>query len=170
MREDVVLRPGGPADLPALTDIYNHYVIETPITFDIEPFSVEGRRPWLEQFTDDGPHRLLVAEAPTGHLLGYASSHAFRYKPAYDTSIETTVYLAPSATGRGFGTRLYAALFEALRGQDLHRAYAGVAQPNPASMGLHEKLGFKQVALYHEVGRKFGRYWDVAWLERTLGD
>ncbi len=174
MEDDVVLRPGGPADLAALTDLYNHYVVETPFTFDTRPFATEERRAWLEQFSESGPHRLIVAERPAGvgqagQLLGFVSSHAFRVKAAYDTSIETTIYLDPTAVGRGVGTRLYAALFEALRGEDLHRAYAGIAQPNPASTALHEKLGFTQVALYHEVGRKFDRYWDVAWFERHLG-
>jgi len=67
------------------------------------------------------------------------------------------------------GTRLYAALFESLREQDIHRAFAGIALPNPASVALHERFGFKRVALFTEQGRKFDRYWDVAWYEKALG-
>jgi phosphinothricin acetyltransferase len=82
--------------------------------------------------------------------------------------VEVTVYLAPHAGGRGIGTLLYTALFEALAEEDVHRAYAGVAQPNEASTRLHERFGFRHVGTYREVGRKFGRYWDVAWYEKDL--
>lgn len=101
-------------------------------------------------------------------ILGYATSSAFRPKPAYATSVEVTVYLAPHARGRGVGTLLYKALFEALADEDVHRAYAGIAQPNEASARLHERFGFRHVGTYREVGRKFGRYWDVAWFEKEL--
>lgn len=90
-------------------------------------------------------------------------------KQAYDSSVETSVYCAPGATGRGIGRGLYSALFGALSGEDVHRAYAGIALPNPASIALHERFGFVQVAYFSEQGRKLGRYWDVAWFEKALG-
>jgi phosphinothricin acetyltransferase len=161
------IRPGGAADLPQLVEIYNYYVRETPITFDVEPFSVEDRRPWLEQFARQGCHRLYVAVVGS-RVLGYAGSHRFRAKPAYDTSVETTVYCAPDARGQGIGHRLYSELFAALAGEDLNRAYAGVTLPNAASVALHEAYGFRHLATYSEVGRKFARYWDVAWFEKPL--
>jgi phosphinothricin acetyltransferase len=164
---DVELRPAQPSDLPALTAIYNHYVSETPITFDVEPYHVEGRRPWLEGFAPEGPHRLFVAERGED-LLGYAGSMGFRPKVAYATSVETTVYLRPESAGHGIGAALYGRLFEALQGEDLHRAYAGITLPNPASIRLHERFGFRPVGVFHEVGRKLGRYWDVAWDEKSL--
>ncbi|MER6351291.1 N-acetyltransferase family protein [Streptomyces sp. NPDC001634] len=168
-RTEAQVRPGVEDDLEALTDIYNHYVRETPITFDTAVFTPEERRPWLLSHPEDGPHRLMVAVAPgSQEILGYATSSAFRPKPAYTTSVEVTIYLAPHATGRGVGTLLYKALFEALAGEDLHRAYAGIAQPNEASARLHEHFGFRHVGTYREVGRKFGRYWDVAWYEKEL--
>jgi phosphinothricin acetyltransferase len=172
---EVQVRPGREADLEALTELYNHYVRETPITFDLEPFTPEQRRPWLLSHPEDGPHRLLVASegAPGGggggRVLGYATSSPFRPKAAYATSVEVTVYCAPAAVGRGVGTLLYAALFEALADEDVHRAYAGIAQPNEASGRLHARFGFRPVGVYGEVGRKFGRYWDVAWFEKVLG-
>lgn len=169
-RTEVQVRPGAEADLEALTDIYNHYVRETAITFDTAVFLPEERRPWLLSHPEDGPHRLLVAqERDSGMILGYVTSSPFRVKPAYATSVEVSVYCAPGAAGRGVGTLLYKALFEALEGEDLHRAYAGIAQPNEASGRLHERFGFRHVGTYREVGRKFGRYWDVAWYERPLG-
>ncbi|WP_431994759.1 N-acetyltransferase family protein [Streptomyces griseoflavus] len=165
----VQVRPGEEGDLTALTDLYNHYVRETAVTFDTSPFTPDGRRPWLLSHPVDGPYRLLVAtDAGAGGILGYATSGPFRPKPAYATSVETTVYVAPGAGRRGIGTLLYTALFEALKGEDLHRAYAGIAQPNDASTRLHECFGFRHVGTYREVGRKFGRWWDVAWYEKEL--
>ncbi|MFD3308915.1 GNAT family N-acetyltransferase [Streptomyces sp. NPDC058694] len=168
-RTEVQVRPGVESDLDALTDIYNHYVRETPITFDTATFTPVERRPWLLSHPEDGPHRLMVATAgDSQQILGYATSSAFRPKPAYETSVEVTIYLAPDAGGRGVGTLLYKALFAALTNEDLHRAYAGIAQPNEASVRLHERFGFRHVGTYREVGRKFGRYWDVAWYEKEL--
>ncbi|WP_369170026.1 N-acetyltransferase family protein [Streptomyces sp. R28] len=172
-RTEVQVRPGVESDLEALTDLYNHYVRETPITFDTAVFTPEERRPWLLSHPEDGPHRLMVAveSGPAGNsqrILGYATSSIFRAKPAYETSVEVTIYLAPDAGRRGVGSLLYEALFEALADEDLHRAYAGIALPNEASVRLHERFGFRHVGTYREVGRKFGRYWDVAWYEKEL--
>ncbi|EFL40856.1 MULTISPECIES: GNAT family N-acetyltransferase [Streptomyces] len=167
--EEVQVRPGEEGDLRALTDLYNHYVRETAITFDTATFTPEERLPWLLSHPVDGPYRLMVAtDTGSRRILGYATSSPFRPKPAYATSVETTVYVAPDAGRRGVGTLLYKTLFEALAGQDLHRAYAGVAQPNDASTRLHERFGFRHVGTYREVGRKFGRWWDVAWYEKEL--
>ncbi|MCZ1009419.1 GNAT family N-acetyltransferase [Streptomyces lydicus] len=220
---EVQVRAGTEADLPALTDLYNHYIRETCITFDLEPFTPDQRRPWLLSHPQDGPHRLLVAQeaidqtknphngpmgeagagaatpvprtgaaapltghpdspedpkgpegpearpGPEGALLGYATSSAFRPKAAYAPSVEVTVYCAPHAAGRGIGTLLYTSLFEALADEDVHRAYAGITQPNEASTRLHTRFGFRHIGTYTEVGRKFGRYWDVSWYQKDLG-
>src|SRR6267142_1207516 len=108
------IRSAVPGDLPALVELYNGYVATSTCTFDVEPFPVEARRPWLEQFAAQGRYRLLVADEE--RLVGYAGSLRFRDKRAYETSIETTVYVAPDQHGKGIATRLYSALFEALRG------------------------------------------------------
>jgi phosphinothricin acetyltransferase len=155
------------SDLERLTEIYNYYVINTPITFDLEPFSVAERCEWFRHYSAFGPHRLLLAETD-GLVVGYVTSSRFRPKAAYETSVETSIYFAPEATGRGMGTALYAALFAALAEEDLHRAYAGVTLPNPASLALHRKFGFRSIGVYREVGRKFGKYWDVEWFEKPL--
>jgi len=175
-RTEVQVRPGVEGDLKALTSLYNHYVRETPITFDTAVFSPEERRPWLLSHPEDGPYRLMVATETDSQdihgvpqaILGYATSSPYRPKAAYSTSVEVTVYVAPDAGRRGIGTLLYKALFEALADEDLHRAYGGIAQPNEASVRLHERFGFRHVGTYREVGRKFGRYWDVAWYEKDL--
>jgi phosphinothricin acetyltransferase len=164
---DILLRPAAPGDLPRITEIYNHYVINTPVTFDIAPYTPETRLPWFQQFALTGRHRLVVAEE-AGLVLGYAGTTRFRPKAAYDTTVETTIYCAPEATGKGIGSRLYTALFAAIENEDINRIVAGFTLPNAASRTLHERMGFKSVGIYSEVGRKFGRYWDVAWMERPL--
>jgi phosphinothricin acetyltransferase len=164
----VEVRPAKRQDLEAINDVYNHYVKETHITFDVEPMSLELRREWFSHYSGQGRHRLFVAVSGDD-VIGYASSSRFRPKPGYDTSVETSIYLAPDAVGRGAGKKLYEELFRSLDGEDVHRAYAGIALPNPPSIALHEHFGFKRVALYTEQGRKFGRYWDVAWYEKPLG-
>jgi phosphinothricin acetyltransferase len=165
----VTVRPGGEHDLDELNRIYNQYVRETHFTFDIEPMTIEERREWFTHYGSAGRHRLLVA-ASDKTVVGFACSSRFRPKPAYETSVETTIYLAPDAVGRGAGSKLYGELFQALEAEDVHRAYAGIALPNPASVALHERFGFKRVAHFTEQGRKFGRYWDVAWFEKPVGD
>jgi phosphinothricin acetyltransferase len=164
---DVNIRLPRADDLAALTDLYNYYVETTPITFDIGRFTPEQRRDWFDHYAPKGRHRLLVAESD-GRVVGYATSSPFRAKAAYDPSVETTIYLAPEQVGRGVGSRLYAALFESLAGEDVHRAYAGVTLPNEASLALHRRFGFRSLGVYQEVGRKFGRYWSVEWLEKAL--
>ena len=161
------VRPGRLDDLPALTDLYNHYVRDSAVTFDVDEFSVEARRAWFDHYAPTGPHRLLVA-VEHDEVVGYATCSPLRPKPAYATSVETTVYLRAGAAGRGLGTLVYRRLFGALAGEDLHRAFAGVALPNDASEALHRRLGFTEIGTYGEVGRKFGRYWDVRWFERPL--
>ena len=160
------VRPAVDTDLPALTDIYNHYVVHTPITFDVRPFQPEERRQWFAEHTG-GRQRLIVAEE-NGHLVGYASTSRFRPKPAYDTTVESSVYCRADVLGRGIGTLLYRRLFEAIAGEDIRQIVAGVALPNPASIALHERVGFRSVGVFSSVGRKFDRYWDVAWFERPL--
>ena len=163
------VRPATEADLRALTEIYNHYVATTHVTFDLHPFTVGQRRDWFGRYASTGSHRLLVA-ARGPEVAGYATSGRFRAKAAYDTSVETTIYLHPDAVGAGIGRQLYAALFEELAGEDVHRAYAGIALPNDASLALHRAFGFAPIGTFREVGRKFGRWWDVTWLERPVGD
>ncbi len=164
----VTVRQAEERDLVQLNNIYNRYVLETHFTFDIEPMTIEARREWFEHHGGTGRHR-VVGGLSDSSVVGYASSSRFRPKPAYETSVETSIYLAPDAVGRGIGTRLYEELFKLLQGEDVHRAYAGIALPNQASIALHERLGFKRVAHFTEQGRKFDRYWDVGWYEKQLG-
>lgn len=165
---NILLRDFHPTDIDALTELYNRYIAETTITFDLHPYTPPQRQAtWMSHYATTGRYRLLVAEGE-GRILGYATSSKFRTKAAYDTSVETSVYLDTQAQGKGIGSQLYSALFEALAEEDVHRAYAGITLPNEPSIAIHQKFGFEQVGLFREVGRKFGRYWDVAWFERKI--
>jgi phosphinothricin acetyltransferase len=160
------IRPGEAADLAQINDIYNHYVRTAACTFDIEEISMERRRDWFAKYSTTGRHRLLVADE--GGVIGYAISSPFMERRAYETSVSTSIYCAPDNTGKGVGSALYRVLFDAIAGEDIHRAYAGITQPNEASVALHTSFGFKQAAYFTEQGRKFDRYWDVAWFEKEL--
>src|SRR5271169_4484830 len=148
----VKIRPAVRDDLPRLTEIYNYYVINTPITFDLEPVTVESRARWFDEHAGTKRHRLFVAE-DAGLIVGWAGTGPFRDRAAYDTSVETTVYCARETTGRGIGAAMYRVLIDALK---------------DASVALHRKFGFIEVGVFTECGRKFGKYWDVVWMERSL--
>ena len=163
----IAIRTASQDDLAALTEIYNHYVIHTTITFDVDPFTVESRQAWFDAHITDPRHRLFAAEEG-GRVVGYASTSRFRQKAAYDTTVEASVYCRPSAVGRGIGGSLYQMLFESIAGQDINRIVAGVTLPNDSSIALHQRFGFRPVGTFSANGRKFGRYWDVAWFERPL--
>lgn len=163
----IQIRSANRADLPRLTEIYNYYVVNTPVTFDIEPYTVERRVAWFDQFANTGRYRLLVAEVD-GRIEGYAGTMRWRPKAAYDTTVETTVYSSPETVGKGIGRKLYAALFEAIASENVNRIVGGYTLPNPDSAKLHELFGFRNVGVFSEAGFKFGRYWDVQWTERPL--
>jgi phosphinothricin acetyltransferase len=154
-------------DIAPLLDIYNHYVATTHISFDVEPRTLEQRRAWFESFAETGRHQCFIADR-NGTAIGWASSGRFKDRAAYDTSVETSVYLAPGEGGKGLGRRLYETLFDALAKDDVHRCLGGIALPNEASVGVHLAMGFRHTGTYTEVGRKFGRFWDVAWYEKRM--
>lgn len=163
----ILIRRVEQADLPALLAIYNHYVETTAITFDLQPKTLQQRQAWLDSFAPSGRHQCFVA-AKDGEAIGWACSGKFREKAAYDTTVETSVYLKPGEEGQGLGRRLYTTLFEALAKEDVHIAIGCLTVPNEPSVVLHRKAGFVHVGNFHQVGRKFGRFWDVAWYEKTL--
>lgn len=155
-------------DLPDIVEIYNHYVLTSPSTFEIEPVRTEDRVSWFHEHAASGPHRLMVATDPSDRPIGWASSSSFRPRAAYRTTVESSVYLRSGETGRGLGRALYSELFAAICDEDVERIVAGICIPNPASVALHRRFGFREVGVFTRVGRKFDRYWDVAWFERPL--
>ena len=156
--------PMTPSHLGAVKDIYNHYIKHTHINFETNPYSDDYMLEWFQQFDHSGRYHAYIA-VENGQVLGFALSQKFRPKPAYSTSIEVTFYLTAAAAGKGLGKQLGHHLLENLKKQDINRAYAAIALPNEASIGLHKSLGFEQAALLSQVGRKFDRFYDVAYLE-----
>ena len=154
-------------DLGAMTAIYNHYVETSHATFDTTPFTVQDRRGWFDQF--DGKRWQCWIRETDGVVEGYSCTQPFKPKAAYETSVEVSIYLHPDYVGRGLAQSLYDHMLPTLAEHDLHRAYAIIALPNPASVALHEAFGFRVVGTLTEVGRKFDRYWDVMWMQRELG-
>ncbi len=167
MKGEASVRHGTEADLEAIDRLYNHFVVTSPVTFDLAPITPQERLSWYREIASEGPHQLFVAYGADS-FLGFAHSKRLRPKAAYATSVETTIYLEPEVTGRGIGALLYGTLLEALRREKLHRVYAGITLPNPASIALHEGLGFRPIGVYDEVGRKFDRWWSVRWFEKAL--
>ena len=163
----MIIRPASLADLPRITEIHNYYVQNTHITFDVRPFTSEQRVPWFNQHSNGGRHRILVAE-DGGQILGYTATGSFRSKEAYETTVEVSVACSPDSTRRGIGSQLYQELFSLLEKEDVHRVVAGIAQPNAASNALHGRFGFTEIGAFTEVGRKFGKYWDVMWMQKTM--
>jgi L-amino acid N-acyltransferase YncA len=160
-----LVRPATPADIPAIAQIYGCAVRDSVATFDVRdpPPSY-----WQERLSsiELGDHVVVVEDAAT--VLGYAYSTAFRPRPAYAHTRETSIYLAPEAVGHGLGRLAYAFLLTLLRADRMHCAVAVVAEPNPASIALHESLGFELVGILREVGRKFDRWIDTRWYQLHL--
>jgi L-amino acid N-acyltransferase YncA len=153
-------------DAAAIRAIYAPIVEKTATSFETEPPSVEeiaariGRTlpawPWLVDVRD-------------GAVRGYVYASQHRARAAYRWSVDVAVYLAEEARGQGVGKRLYQVLFELLRAQGYARAYAGITQPNAASVALHESMGFRLVGIYEKVGYKLGAWHDVGWWQLDLG-
>jgi phosphinothricin acetyltransferase len=165
---ELTLRPGRREDLEGILAIYNHYVSTTAATFDTVPVSAEDREVWLRDHSQGRRHRLFVAVGPGGDLQGWATTGPFRPRPGYATTVESSVYCHPARIGQGIGSRLYEALFASIAHEDVERIVAGVALPNPPSVSLHLRFGFRHVGTFTRIGRKLGQYWDVAWFERSL--
>ena len=163
----LTIRPASEADLPALREISNHYIEHSVTNFKTATLDAVGFDAWFGMFAESGPYRLLVAEEE-GQILGYAATIEFNSRAAYSTSAAVSIYLHPEKCRAGVGTKLYTELFKLLEDSGLHRLYAGITVPNDASIALHTKMGFREAARYTEVGRKFGRWLDVVWMERPF--
>ncbi len=157
---DPPIRRCTPADGAALARIYNHYIATTVVTFEEEPVSAEEMMRRIVEVT--ARHPWLVWEEH-GAVVGYAYASPWKGRAAYRHAVESAIYLDHARTGSGIGTRLYAALIAELRTQGVHAVVGGVSLPNPASVALHERLGFAPVGAFREIGFKFGRWVDVGY-------
>lgn len=153
-------------DAPRIATIYDHYVRETIITFEIDPVPVEVMGARIARVQDSGmPWLVIEADAV---VQGFAYAAPFRDRAAYAHTVETTVYLAHDAVGAGYGGTVYRALLERLTGTRLHTAVSVIALPNEASVALHERLGFTHAGTLADVGRKFDRWIDVGYWQLSL--
>jgi phosphinothricin acetyltransferase len=162
------MRPVTDADLPAIRDIYNHYVRSSTVTFDEVESTVDDWRSKAARIAAAGLP-FLVAETTDGELLGYALGQPWSAKSAYRFTIENSIYLAPSAAGRGVGWALLAVFLDRCREAGLRQVIAVIADRGAeASIALHRKAGFTDAGRLVEVGEKFGDRLGVLFLQRSL--
>ena len=154
-------------DARALIDIYNPQVLESTRTLDLVARTVDQQRKWIE--ARSGGLAVLVAEDPDDRdVIGFGSLSFYRDRPGYRTSVEDSVYVAPGHQGQGVGGALLAALVDAAQTRGFHAIFARIVGPQEASVALHERHGFELVGIEREVARKFGRWHDVALMQRLL--
>ncbi len=163
---DVVIRRAIEADVPDMNSIYNHYIVDSHVSFDVEAWSVDKRLHWFRSRVADG-YPVLVA-CDRDEVIGVSWAGHWQPKGAYRSSVETTVVLAPGSVGRGVGTLLYAALLDALRTEGFHRAYAIIALPNVPSIVLHQNFGYREIGVLDEAGFKDGTYRSTMLMELAL--
>lgn len=161
-----MIRSAIPADAEAIALIYNHYILNTIITFEEQPVAPEEiTRRLLAVTSAELPW--LVAET-SGRIVGYACASRWKERSAYRYSVESTIYLDPGFRGAGFGSQLYETLLADLRREKVHAVIGGIALPNDASIRLHEKFGFRHIAEFKEIGFKFGQWVDVGYWQLIL--
>jgi phosphinothricin acetyltransferase len=159
------IRAGTEADASAMLAIYRPYVENSVISFEQEVPSIGEYTQRVRKYIQ--AWACVVAEAD-GQIVGYAYGSAHRERAAYQWSVETTIYVAQGAQRVGIGRRLYKALLPKLRDKGYCNAYAGVALPNPGSVGVHLAVGFQPIGTFPRVGYKFGQWRDVAWFYLAL--
>ena len=156
------IRKANLEDAAQIADVYNYYVQNTHHTFETDPLSAEEMQRRIEEVTDNFP--FLVSE-DEGVIVGYAYATQFKLRQAYEYAAEVSIYVKNAAKKKGIGSLLYLQLFDELRESDVHAIIAGISLPNDASIRFHERLGFKKVAHFREVGYKLGRWIDVGYWE-----
>ena len=165
---ECIVREALESDALRINAIANWYIENTAVNFDTETWSLKRRLEWLKTFNQpDSSYKLLVCESE-GQVIGFTCNTRFRPKSAYASSTETTVYIANEVLSEGRGGVLYRALFNLISTLQFHRAIAVITLPNPASIALHERMGFSLAATFDEIGRKFGKYHSVAMYQKNL--
>ncbi|MEM0968922.1 MAG: arsinothricin resistance N-acetyltransferase ArsN1 family B [Verrucomicrobiota bacterium] len=160
-----MIRDAHPEDADAIRAIYNPFIQNSVITFEEEPISERDMRERIRTVTADLPWLVWEEE---GRILGYAYASRWQGRCAYRYTVESSIYLSSDSVGKGLGRTLYTELLQRLTEESLHSVIAGIALPNPASIALHEKLGFVKAGQFREVGRKFDRWIDVGYWELLL--
>ena len=153
------------ADASIICDIYNHYVTNSSVTFEVDTVSITEMQMRIGAASDQHPWFVYEDD---GEIMGYAYASTWKSRCAYRFSVETTVYVPLEQQGKGIGSSLYKQLIDALSNTNCHSLIAGVALPNEASIALHEKLGFEKIGHFKEVGWKFDHWIDVGYWELLL--
>jgi L-amino acid N-acyltransferase YncA len=154
-----------PEDAAGICDIYNYFVQHTTITFEEQPLAPEQMRRRIVEIAPILPWLIWVEEE---RLQGFCYADKWKGRCAYRYSVESTIYVHPASSRRGIGTQLYGALLGHLRQKGMHVVIGGIALPNQASIALHEKLGFRNVARFEQVGWKFDKWIDVGYWQLFL--
>lgn len=163
----VNIRLASAHDAPAIAAIYGPFCEATAVSFEVTAPSPEEIAHRIAIVTPQYPWLVLERD---GTIAGYAYATKHRERAAYQWAVDTAVYVETGARRLGIGRALYHALFHLLRAQDYFKAYAGITVPNPASVALHERVGFTPVGVYRGVGFKLGEWHDIAWFQRALQD
>lgn len=162
------IREAVPEDLPDIREIYNYYVTNSTVTFDDKPMTLRAWRTKYDHIRKAGMP-FLVAESPSGQILGYTLVSPWSAKAGYRYTVENSVYLGPAATGKGLGRPLLSALIDKCREAGIREIIAVIAdQGAEASIALHEKLGFKEVGRMGRVGFKFDRWLGTVTMQKSL--
>ena len=171
---DPIIRPVTVDDAPALREIYAYYVENTGVTFEYEPPNCEE---FARRITATLPKYPYLCVERDGEILGFSFAHAFRDRPAYDYSVETTIYIRHDVRGEGFGRMIYSALEDILKAMGITNLYAcvGYAETEDeyltnASPRFHERMGYRTVGKFFNCGHKFGRWYSMIWMEKIIGD
>ena len=160
------LRLATPSDLPAINDIYNHYVLHCTCTYQTEPESLADREKW---FAEHPPEKYPVTVAEVeGRVVGWGSLSKFRPRAAYAPTVEPSVYIHHECLGLGLGRVLLVDLIERAKAAGFHSLIGGASADRGASLKLLHSLGFVHVAHFKEVGNKFGRWLDVIYMQLML--
>jgi phosphinothricin acetyltransferase len=165
---EFAIRDARQADLPAVREIYNYYVANSTVTFDEDAMTL---REWKAKFAylEKLGMPFIVAESPTGQLLGYALVAPWKQKRAYRYTVENSIYLGPAAAGKGLGRALLAELIARSKAAGLKEIIAVIAdQGAEASIALHEKFGFEEIGRMGRVGYKFDRWLGTVLLQKSL--
>ena len=174
MEKDIIIRKASVKDAEELLRIYTPYVKDTAISFEYEVPDVEEFKNRISNILKRYPY--LVAEQDSA-IVGYAYAGAFKTRAAYDWAVETTIYVKQDERQKGIGKKLYAALETTLKKQGILSMNACIAYPDiedeyltKDSPEFHKKLGFEMVGMFHKCGYKFGRWYDMVWMEKMLGE
>ncbi len=174
MQTDLLIRMATPEDAKEILDIYIPYITDTAITFEYDIPSVSEFTDRMKQTLRKYPYLVAIAE---GKIIGYAYASAFKARAAYDWAVETTIYLSPDSQGKGYGKKLYYAMENILKKQNIINLNACIAYATEEDAYLdntstlfHEHLGYKKVAHFTQCGYKFGTWYDMIWMEKMLGD